>query len=132
MTSPTLQSAAPVFQVADIGETMRWYETHLGFRPHPFPAKPPHVFCVLVKDRVEIMLQRIDDHAPLDGSRRRGGGIWHVYLRMNGVTALFETLRHNAAIDVIEELHKQPYGDTEFVIRDPNGYLIVFSEGPPG
>jgi uncharacterized glyoxalase superfamily protein PhnB len=78
------------------------------------------------------MLQRIDDQAPLDVYRRRGGGVWHVYLRMNGVAALFESLPQNAAVEIVEEPHKQPYGDTEFVIRDPNGYLIVFSEGPLG
>jgi len=130
--TPQLQSAAPVFQVADVGATMRWYETHLGFRPHPFPPNPPHQFCVLVRDRVEIMLQRIEDAAPLDVYRRRGAGVWHVYLRMTGVAALFESIRHNPAIEIAEPPHKQPYGDTEFVIRDPNGYLVVFSEGPPG
>jgi hypothetical protein len=25
-------------------------------------------------------------------------------------------------------LTKQPYGDSEFEVRDPNGYILVFSE----
>jgi hypothetical protein len=25
-------------------------------------------------------------------------------------------------------LRKQPYGDWEFEVRDPNGYVLVFSE----
>jgi uncharacterized glyoxalase superfamily protein PhnB len=124
---PELRSAAPVFQVADVGATMRWYETNLGFKLHPFPANPPHVFCVMGRDRVEIMLQRVGDQAPLDVYRRRAGGVWHVYLRMENVAALFEDLRANAAVEIVEPLHKQPYGDTEFVVRDPNGYLLVFS-----
>lgn len=129
---PALQSAAPVFQVADVGAIMRWYETHLGFRSHPFPPAPPYEFCVIVKDRVEIMLQRVDDQAPLDDYRRRAGGVWHVYLRMSGVADLFKALQANPAIEIVEPLCKQPYGDTEFVVRDPNGYLLVFSEGPQG
>lgn len=72
---PSLLSAAPVFQVHDVGATMQWYEAHLGFKPHPFPRTPPHQFCVLVRDRVEIMLQRIEDAAPLDVYRRRGAGV---------------------------------------------------------
>lgn len=126
---PALQSAAPIFQVGDVGTTMQWYETNLGFTSHPFPRTPPHVFCILVKDRVEIMLQRADDVETLDVYRRRAGGIWHVYLRMHGVHALFASIRHKPDIVVLEEPHKQPYGDTEFVIRDPNGYVLVFSEG---
>ena len=133
MTMPAkLNSAAPVFQVADVGETMRWYEAHLSFKPHPFPRTPPHQFCVLVRDPVEIMLQRIEDAAPLDVYRRRGAGVWHVYLRMAGVNELYEAVRDNAAIEIVETPNKQPYGDTEFVVRDPNGYLLVFSEGPDG
>lgn len=49
---------------------------------------------------------------------------------MAGVNELFEAVRDNAAVEIVETPHKQPYGDTEFVVRDPNGYLLVFSEGP--
>jgi hypothetical protein len=29
---------------------------------------------------------------------------------------------------MLEPLAHQPYGQTEFVVRDPNGYLLVFAE----
>jgi hypothetical protein len=130
-TRPKLQSAAPIFQVGDVGATMRWYEINLGFTSHPFPRTPPHVFCILVRDGVEIMLQRVDTFETLDVYRRRAGGVWHAYLRMQHVHALFESIRRKSDIVVLEKPHKQPYGDTEFAIQDPNGYVLVFSEGPP-
>ena len=45
---------------------------------------------------------------------------------MKGVHAFYETLRHEAFIHT--QLRKQPYGDWEFEVRDPNGYFLVFSE----
>ena len=128
MSTSRLRSAAPVFQVRDVAETMRWYEANLGFRSHPFPAEPPHVFCVLARDDVEIMLQRVNDLEKLDTYGRRSGGVWHAYLRMAGVHELYEQVRSRSGVEMLEPIKKQPYRDTEFVIRDLDGHVLVFSE----
>jgi hypothetical protein len=31
-------------------------------------------------------------------------------------------------VTLLEPLCYQPYGQTEFVIRDPNGYALVFAQ----
>ena len=31
-------------------------------------------------------------------------------------------------VTMVEPLSHRPYGQTEFVIRDPNGYALVFAE----
>lgn len=36
-----LHSSAPVFFVADIASTMRWYQAALGFDADPFPETTP-------------------------------------------------------------------------------------------
>lgn len=125
---PKLANAAPVFQVADVAATMRWYEENLGFEAFPFPAAPPHAFCILVSGGVEIMLQRLEGQAPLDVYRTRPGGVWHAYLRMDGVQALYEQVRDRPGVVLLERIKRQPYGDTEFVIADPDGHVLVFSE----
>jgi hypothetical protein len=118
-----LHSTAPVFQVRDVGATMAWFVDKLGFRPHPFPATPPHAFAVLERDGVEIMLQRRD--APLAPEP----GAWHVYVRVaNGLIELFERLRGDAEVTVLEAPRRQPYGDTELDVRTPDGHVLVFSE----
>ena len=63
-----LRSAAPAFLVSDVGETMRWYRSVLGIDTYPFPKTPPHVFGILAKGGVEIMLQRLEE---LDVAPRR-------------------------------------------------------------
>jgi uncharacterized glyoxalase superfamily protein PhnB len=41
---------------------------------------------------------------------------------------LFESLSQLDDVTIIEPLCHQPYGQTEFVVRDPNGYTLVFAE----
>ncbi len=60
------RSAVPCFSVADVGATMRWYEDQLGFISDPFPAAEPHVFAIIYRDDIEIMLQRIEGYQKPD------------------------------------------------------------------
>src|SRR4030095_2015996 len=62
VTMPRLTSTAPCFSVADVGETIRWYELQLGFEGIPFPKTAPHAFGILVRDQIEIMLQRVEGY----------------------------------------------------------------------
>jgi uncharacterized glyoxalase superfamily protein PhnB len=121
-----LDSAAPTFIVDDVGATIRWYQAELSFAAHPFPENEPWVFAILARDGIEIMLQRIAGYQKPDLSPLRPAGVWDAYIRMRGVKELYESLRGKTFIRM--PLRKQPYGDWEFEVRDPNGYVLVFSE----
>lgn len=123
---PKLSRAAPAFPVADVGATIRWYETELGFNSYPFPENPPYVFASVSRDNVEIMFQRIEGYQKPDLHQRRSGGVWDAYIRMEGVKEFYETVRDK--IEITMPLRKQRYGDWEFEVKDPNGYILVFSE----
>ena len=120
------QSVAPVFSVSDISATIRWYEEQLGFIGDPFPLSEPYVFGILRRDDIEIMLQRIEGYEKPDLYDARSGGVWDAYIRVEGVKDLFESVKDEATI--VQPLRRQPYGNWEFEVRDPNGYLLVFSE----
>ncbi len=124
----TLRSVAPIFLVGDIAATIPWYVERLGFHAYPFPKSPPYAFCILGKDSVEIMLQQLAGYEKPRLYEQRNGGVWNAYLRIQGVRELFNTLSGMSDVEMIEPLRRQPYGDTEFVVRDPNGYVLVFSE----
>ena len=126
MAEISYSSAAPCFAVADVGATMRWYQKHFGFICHPFPATEPHQFAILSRDRVEIMLQRVEDYEKPDLYKLRSGGVWDAYIRITGVKDLFEAVRNE--LTIMMPLCQQPYGDWEFEVKDPNGYVLVFSE----
>jgi uncharacterized glyoxalase superfamily protein PhnB len=121
-----LRSLAACFPVADIGATIQWYEEQLGFIGDPFPSQEPYVFAILRRDDVEIMLQRVDGYQKPDLYRLRDGGVWDAYISVEGVKDLYESVREEATI--VQPLRKQPYGNWEFEVKDPNGYVLVFSE----
>ena len=120
------RSVAVVFSVSDISATIRWYEEQLGFIGDPFPFTEPYVFAILRRDNVEIMLQRIVGYEKRNLYDKRSGGVWDAYFRVEGVKDLFESVKDEATI--VQPLRMQPYGQWEFEIRDPNGYLLAFSE----
>jgi len=120
------RTLAACFPVADIASTIRWYEEQLGFIGDPFPPSGPYVFAILRRDDVEIMLQRLDGYEKPDLYRSRPGGVWDAYIRVEGVRDLYESVREEATI--VQPLRKQPYGNWEFEVKDPNGYVLVFSE----
>lgn len=123
---PKLCSAAPTFPVADVDGTIRWYETHLGFTSYPFPENPRYVFASVSRDQVEIMFQRIDGYQKTDLYHLRSGGVWDAYIRMEGVKDFYEAVKEQ--VEIRMPLRQQGYGDWEFEVRDPNGYILVFSE----
>lgn len=126
MSGPRFSSIASCFAVADVGATMRWYEEHLGFNGHPFPKQEPYAFCILVRDRIEIMLQRIEDYRKPNIYDVRQGGVWDAYLRIQGIKEFYQSVRQD--LEILRPLEKQFYGDWEFEVKDPNGYVLVFSE----
>jgi hypothetical protein len=117
----------PVFAVADVGQTIRWYERELGFAGDPFPQTEPYMFGILRRDKIEIMLQRISGYQKPDiYDLRNGGGVWDAYLRIRGITGLYETVKDR--LELKKPLRRQPYGLSEFEVKDLNGYVLVFSE----
>ena len=117
---------APTFPVADVGATIKWYETELGFTSYPFPEKPPYVFASVCRDGIEVMFQLLPDYEKPDLHRLRDGGVWDAYIRMEGVKEFYAAIKDKVEIKL--SLQQQPYGDWEFEVKDPNGYILVFSE----
>lgn len=121
-----LESSTPCFAVADITTTMRWYEEQLGFTPDPFPANEPYVFAILRRDDVDIMLQRIEHYQKPDIYKLRSAGVWDAYIRMRGVKEFYNDVKDK--VEILQPLRRQPYAHWEFEVKDPNGYVLVFSE----
>lgn len=121
-----MKIAVPTFLVGNVGETARWYGEHLDFDvAGTFPASEPYAFASLQRDGAELMLLRLVGYQKPDLRGQRPEGLWDAYLRMQGVQAFYDGLRTQPFIHM--PLKQQPYGDWEFEVRDPNGYVLVFS-----
>ncbi len=121
----TLRSIAPAFLVSDVNATAAWYAEQLGFATAGiFPRTGPASWASLQRGGAEIMLQRLEGYEKPRLYDSRDGGVWDAYVRTHGVHALYEIVRHAPFLRM--PLTKQPYGDWEFEIEDPNGYVLVF------
>ena len=126
--SARLLDTHPVFLVGNIAATIPWYERVLAFKADPFPPSPPHAFCVLTRDDVAIMLQQLDGYLKPNIYTQRQGGVWNAYIPTTGVRALYEAVSKRSDVRILQRLHQQPYGQLEFEMADPNGYVLVFAE----
>jgi len=123
--APEIRSSVPTFLVSDVAATARWYAEQLGFRvAGTVPGQEPFVYASLQRGGAELMLLSLAGYRKPDLSARRPEGLWDAYIRVHGVRALYETVRGQAFVRMA--LKQQPYGDWEFEVADPNGYVLVF------
>ena len=120
-----IRSAVPTFLVADVAGTARWYAANLGFRTAgAVPDREPYVYASLMRGPAEIMLLSLADYQKPDLRDRRPAGLWDAYIRADGVHTLYRSVEGQPFVQM--PLTRQPYGDWEFEVRDPNGYVLVF------
>lgn len=120
-----IRSAVPTFLVPDVAATARWYAKCLDFHvAGHVPAHEPFVYASLQRGGAEIMLLSLAGYQKPDLTQLRPAGLWDAYIRTEGVRGFFESVRDEPFIKM--SLKKQSYGDWEFEVRDPNGYVLVF------
>jgi catechol 2,3-dioxygenase-like lactoylglutathione lyase family enzyme len=116
---------APQFVVADVVETAEFYRDKLGFTILGYFADPP-VFAMVERDDVEIHFGRADNgETPMNESVRRGLGT-DAYIWVSDIEALFAELSDNG-VEIIEGPVKRIYECTEVVVKDCNGFQLVFA-----
>ena len=121
----SIRSAVPTFLVADVAATARWYVENLGFEiAGHFPYEEPYAYASVQRGAAEIMLLSLPGYQKPDLRNQRPAGLWDAYLRTEGVHSLYRSYEGRAFIEM--DLIERPYGDWEFEVRDPNGYLLVF------
>ena len=119
-----IKQAVPALRVADVGRSMEWYRSTLGFVGDPFPAEPPHQFAILRHGSVEMMLRCGSPPVRSEAAQYD----WDVYLRLEGTPfrELFALLNQRGL--VTRRLERMFYGLAEFEITDPDGYVICLSQ----
>lgn len=128
MSTPRVQSAVPTFLVDDVAATGRWYVGELGFAiAGRFPERPPYAYMSLQLGPAELMLLSLPGYVKPDLRAQRPAGLWDAYIRMDGVRTVYQALAGRPCVQM--PLRQQPYGNWEFEVRDPNGYVLVFGGG---
>jgi predicted N-acetyltransferase YhbS/uncharacterized glyoxalase superfamily protein PhnB len=115
-----LKSSEPIFAVADVLDTVRFYREVLGFEGQWLWGDPP-TFAGLRWGKVSVMLCRQPELAgEIEGHMH--------FFDCEDVDALYERHKTNGA-PIISEIENKPWGRREYAVRDVNGYHLRFA-GP--
>jgi catechol 2,3-dioxygenase-like lactoylglutathione lyase family enzyme len=119
--------------VSNLKESLKFYQT-LGFKIEY--ERPENKFVFLSLEEIQFMLQEFSDKdkwtiAPL--KYPFGNGI-NFQLEVSDVDKIYTSLRENnykIAFEIEENWYRQDdklLGNREFLVQDPDGYLLRFSQ----
>ncbi len=109
-------AAVPKLPANDIGTTIEWFVTRLGFTE----VFRYDGYASVERDGAELHLfQMAIDPKKTD---------FMVYLRVTGIDALYAEMQPRGVIHPNGALGEKPWGMREFSVLDPNGTLLTFGE----
>ena len=123
----------PELSVTNLENSLNFYKT-AGFKIEY--DRPENKFAFISLGQIQFMLQEIDENdkwtvAPL--SYPFGNGI-NFQLEVDNLDVIYNNLKnidYKIAFDIEENWYRQDdklIGNKEFLIQDPDGYLLRFSE----
>lgn len=123
MTLTNFASAVPVIATTDVVATVHYFEQTLGFKQQWIWGDPP-VYAGLKAGGAMLYVTHDPDLAATIRERRLGPDI---FLWVNDIDSVYHQHRARRA-DITEELTARPWGVRQYVIREPNGYLLKVAE----
>jgi GNAT superfamily N-acetyltransferase len=114
-----LRSSEPIFPVADVVATVRYYREVLGFREGWTWGEPPDFGGVRWGKVGAMFALQSGEVAPLRGQ-------WHSFF-VEGIDALHDFHRRSGAA-IYSLLEAKPWGLREYTVRDLNGHYLRFGQ----
>ena len=119
----SLRSSEPIFPVADVVATVRYYREVLGFQEGWTWGQPPD-FGGVRWGKVGAMF------ALQSGPEAPAGGQWHSFF-VEGIDALHDFHRRNGAT-ICSPLELKPWGPREYTVRDLNEHYLGLARADLG
>jgi len=140
----TFKKLTPNLMVEDVAQSVIFYRDLLGFEmcmamrdktpveTLPAEGDKPLDWAMVQRDDVAFMFHQrenlVAEMPALDGCDV--GASMTVYLELDGVDALYETLRDK--VDIVQAPQTTFYGRRELYLRDCNGYILALTEEAGG
>eukprot|EP01035_Chromulina_nebulosa_P046048 gene46048-62370_t len=121
MGRPVIESAATIIPVRDIGRSVEFYVTVLGFQAGFIAGDGS--FARVSRDTAVIQLIHSEDIDALEATAHAIA----IHLSVDGVDALYLSLRaelDRLAASRVRPPFDDPHGLREFHVRDPDGCLL--------
>ena len=125
-TEKQFLACAPYFVVRNLRKSLDYYCGVLGFIRPELWGEPP-TFAMPHRDGMTFMLYEGDaGTTPIPNLNK--GGYWDAYIWVRDLDALFDEFKAAGAAFEYETLVREEYGNKEFAVTDPDGYMIAFGQ----
>lgn len=119
-----LRAAEPQLFVADIAVSCAFYVDKLGFAVAFTYGEPPF-YGQVFRDGARLNLRETEE-PPIDPKRRASEDLLSACISLDDAKPLF--LEYQAAgVPFHQTLRTEPWGARTFIVRDPDGNLILFA-----
>ena len=122
---PRLTAAEPQLYVRDIAASCAFYSHKLGFSVAFVYGDPPF-YGQVVRDGVRLNLRHIDDPV-IDSGRRDREQLLTATITFTDSELLYREYQA-AGVEFAQALRAEAWGARTFIVRDPDGNLILFAE----
>lgn len=129
-TSPTIIAAEPQLFVSSIEAANAFYTEKLGFRVVFTYGEPPF-YAQVARDGGRLNLRHVDGPVFDEGFRVRERDALSATLTVDDAKALFLELQ-KVDVPFHQTLRTEPWGARTFIVRDPDGNLILFAGSAGG
>ena len=127
-SNPTskLLRGAPYFPVANVADSVAFYEQVLGFSCD-YSAGQPLQFAICTRDGHAIMLRGVSTRELITPVEKQGG-TWDAFFWVNDAKGLHHELAGRNADVVYGPIIQETYNMLEFAVRDRDGHVLGFGE----
>ena len=120
----TLLTAEPQLFVRDIGVAAEFYTRKLGFSVG-FSYGEPTFYSQVFRDGARLNLRRVDNGV-IDPVRRDTEQLLAASIALDDAKTLY--LEYEASgVEFVQRLRSEPWGAQTFILRDPDGNLVLFA-----
>jgi len=119
-TASVAKRISPMLAVANMEETILFYQNVLGFTP---TLQSPQ-YSIVERDGQTIHFQKAASEEVMNCVR----GHTEMYIEVSDIRSLWEHVKPFKTKYKIRDLFDREYGMTEFHVADPNGCLVFVGE----
>ena len=124
----------PELSVSNLNESLKFYVNSIGFKIEY--QRPENKFVFISYQGTQFMLQELEENEKWSIGELKhpyGNGV-NFQIEVSNVEKIYDALKtsgYKIAFDIEENWYRQDnklLGNKEFLIKDPDGYLLRFSE----
>lgn len=125
---PLLERISPFFIVANLAESIEFYNEKLGFQTDLLVPEDDPFFGIVSRDNVRILLKQIAENIhPIPNHTRHEWARWDAFILVSDPDALYAEYQSRGLV------FHEPLADTDdgllaFELKDHDGYVLCFGK----